>query len=177
MKPQLLVLDDWEGRIEASSCWKQITNKIDIRFLKKNFIELDKDECLQVEYLMAIRERTKLNAEVFDRLPKLKLILQTGGHAYHINQYEVKKHNIIVALGRQAKAPLISVPELTIALMLNTIHRLSEAQSAIQNGKWPLLMGRTLAGRRLGILRSWSAWLSSCSYSKRCFPDGCSCLG
>lgn len=32
------------------------------------------------------------------------------------------------------------------------MHRLPEAQKALQRGDWPLLMGRTLAGRRLGIL-------------------------
>ena len=152
MKPQLLVLDDWEGCIEASACWTQIKQEVDIRFLKKPLAELSAAECAPVEYLLAIRERTALTPGVFERFPNLKLILQTGGHAYHIDLDEVKRRGIRVALGRQAMAPLVSVPELTMALILSTIHRLPEAQRALQRGDWPLLMGSTLAGRRLGIL-------------------------
>ena len=36
--------------------------------------------------------------------------------------------------------------------MLSIVHRLPEAQRALPRGEWPLLLGRTLAGRRLGIL-------------------------
>jgi D-3-phosphoglycerate dehydrogenase / 2-oxoglutarate reductase len=152
MKPQLLVLDDWEGRLEASSCWKQIQQDVDIRFLKKPVAELSPAEGAPVEFLLAIRERTALTPEVFGRFPNLKLILQTGGHAYHIDLDEIKRRGIDLAMGRGAKAPLASVPELTMAFMLSIVHRFPEAQRALQNGGWPLLLGRTLAGRRLGIL-------------------------
>ena len=101
---------------------------------------------------MAIRERTALTEGVFSRLPQLKLVLQTGGHAYHINQEEAQKRGIIIALGRRAKAPLLSVPELSIAMMLGVVHMLPQAQQAMRTGQWPLLTGRTLNGRRLGIL-------------------------
>jgi phosphoglycerate dehydrogenase-like enzyme len=152
MKPQLLVLDDWEGRVEAASCWEQVQRDVDIRFLKKPVAELSVSEGTPVEYLLAIRERTALTSEVFEQFPNLKLILQTGGHAYHIDRDEIKRRGILVAMGRRARAPLLSVPELTMALMLSIVHRLLEAQKALQSGAWPLLMGRTLAGRRLGIL-------------------------
>lgn len=111
MKPQLLVLDDWEGRIEAASCWEQVRQDVDIRFLKKPVAELSSAEGAPVEYLLAIRERTALTSEVLDRFPNLKLILQTGGHAYHINLGEIKRRGILVALGRRSKAPLLSVPD------------------------------------------------------------------
>jgi phosphoglycerate dehydrogenase-like enzyme len=152
MKPLLLVLDDWEGQIEASACWEQVRQDVDIRFLKKPVAELSATEGAPVVYLLAIRERTALTAAVFERLPNLKLVLQTGGHAYHIDLDEINRRGILVALGRRARAPQVAVPELTFALMLSAMHRLPEAQKAIQNGAWPLLMGRTLAGRRLGIL-------------------------
>src|ERR1700690_2790710 len=150
MKPQLLVLDDWEGRIEAASCWKQVQKDVDIRFLKTPVTELSDAEGAPVEYLLAIRERTPLTSQVFERFPNLKLILQTGGHAYHIDLDEVKRRGILVALGRRASSPMVSVPELTMGLLLSTVHRFPEAQKALQNGGWPLLMGRTLADRRLG---------------------------
>src|SRR5579862_8515220 len=86
MKPLLLILDDWEGRIAASPCWEQIKDKIDIKFLSEPIGTISENVLANVEFLMALRERTPLTEQVFSRLPKLKLVLQTGGHAYHIDK-------------------------------------------------------------------------------------------
>jgi D-3-phosphoglycerate dehydrogenase / 2-oxoglutarate reductase len=152
MKPLLLVLDDWEGLIEKSSCWAQLTDQVDIRFLTSPLETLADGDLAEVRFLMAIRERTALTEQVFSRLPQLKLVLQTGGHAYHIDQDAARRRGIVIALGRRVQAPLASVPELTMAFMLGLIHLLPQAQQAMRNGEWPLLTGRSLHGRSLGIL-------------------------
>jgi lactate dehydrogenase-like 2-hydroxyacid dehydrogenase len=85
-------------------------------------------------------------------MPNLKLILQTGGHAYHIDTAAAKKRNILIALGRRVKAPLIAVPELTFAFMLGLVHKVYQGNQCMQNGEWQLLTGHTLSRRRLGIL-------------------------
>ena len=36
MKRVMIVLDDWEGRIAASSCWEQVNDQVDIHFLNGN---------------------------------------------------------------------------------------------------------------------------------------------
>jgi phosphoglycerate dehydrogenase-like enzyme len=152
MKPLLLVLDDWEGRIARSGCWARLDEKVTIRFLTQSIHSVTDADLSGVDFLMAIRERTSLAEELFERMPGLKLILQTGGHAYHIDQAAAQKRGILITLGRRVKAPLVSVPELTIALMLGVMHLLPQAQQAMVTGQWPLLTGRTLSGRRLGIL-------------------------
>ncbi len=152
MKPLLLILDDWEGLIAASPSWGQLTGLVEIKFWPVPIDEVADAELLNVNFLMAIRERTALTEKVFARLPRLKLVLQTGGHAYHIDQQAAQKHGIAIALGRRIKAPLASVPELTMAMMLGLMHLVPQAQQAMLKGEWPLLTGRTLTGRRLGIL-------------------------
>jgi len=152
MKPLLLILDDWEGRISASSCWNKLNEIVEIKYLKEPIDKVDKSELAQVEFLMAIRERTSLTEQVFKTLPNLKLILQTGGHAYHIDSAAAQKQGIVIALGRRVKAPLISVPELTFAMALGILHQVPQANKAMHAGQWPLLTGRTLSNRRLGIL-------------------------
>jgi len=151
-KPLLIVLDDWEGRIKKNSCWDQLKHLVDIQFLKEPINKIPDSVLDKAIFLMAIRERTVLTKEVFDQLPNLKLILQTGGHAYHIDQEAAKSRGISIALGRHVKAPLNSVPELTMAMILGVMHLLPQAQQAMSSGQWPLLTGRTLNGRRLGIL-------------------------
>jgi len=152
MKPLLLVLDDWEGNIAQNKCWNVINELVDIQFLKDSIDSISDSYLKDAVYLMAIRERTKLSKVLFDKLPHLKLILQTGGHAYHIDIEEAKKRNITIVLGRKVKAPLLSVPELTMAMILGIMHLIPQAQYAMEQGEWPLLTGRTLNNRRLGIL-------------------------
>lgn len=152
MKPLLLILDDWEGRIALSPCWSQLKNKVDIKFLKEPIANVPASEIENTQFLMAIRERTSLTKEIFAKLPRLKLILQTGGHAYHIDTAAALQHNIPIALGRRVKSPLVSVPELTFAMALGIFHLLPQACTAMHAGQWPLLAGRTLSKRRLGIL-------------------------
>jgi phosphoglycerate dehydrogenase-like enzyme len=152
MKPLLLVLDDWEGLIEASPCWEKIKEQVEIRYLNKPISSVASSEIANATFLMALRERTALTEEIFSKLPNLKLILQTGGHAYHIDTNAANKRGITIALGRKIKAPLSSVPELTYAMMLGLVHKVPMALAAMRKGEWPLLTGNILAGKQLGIL-------------------------
>jgi D-3-phosphoglycerate dehydrogenase / 2-oxoglutarate reductase len=152
MKALLIILDDWEERIRASACWNQVKELVEIKFLKLPIELVDDTEIEQAQFLMALRERTVLNEQVFRRMPNLKLVLQSGGHAYHIDISAAQKQNIVIALGRRVKAPLISVPELTFSFALCLIHKVNEGNNIMHNGQWKLLTGRTLSNRRLGIL-------------------------
>ena len=152
MKPLLLILDDWEGLIQKAVCWNQLKDLVEIKFLKESIERTSDFEIEQAQFLMAVRERTSLNEQLFKRMPKLKLVLQTGGHAYHIDRVAAKQQNIVIASGRQVKAPLASVPELTFAFALGLMHKVYQAQRLMQNGGWDLLTGRTLSNKRLGIL-------------------------
>ncbi|HEU5168709.1 MAG TPA: D-2-hydroxyacid dehydrogenase family protein [Chitinophagaceae bacterium] len=152
MKPLLLILDDWEGLIQKAACWNQLKDLLEIKFLKQPIEKTNDFEIEQAQFLIAVRERTALNEQLFKRLPKLKLVLQTGGHAYHIDKAAAKRRNIAIALGRRVKAPLISVPELTFAFALGLMHKVYQAQKLMQNGEWGLLTGRSLSNRRLGVV-------------------------
>jgi phosphoglycerate dehydrogenase-like enzyme len=96
MKPLLLVLDDWEGRIQASACWSQVEELVEIKFVREPIESINDTELEQAQFLMALRERTTLNEQVFKRMPNLKLILQTGGHAYHIDTSAAKKKTLLL---------------------------------------------------------------------------------
>jgi phosphoglycerate dehydrogenase-like enzyme len=125
---------------------------VEIKYLKEPIANISDSEIERADFLMAIRERTALTEQVFKRLPRLKLIMQTGGHAYHIDTAAAKQHGITIALGRRGKAPLVSVPELTFSMILGVLHLLPQAHVAMRAGQWPLLTGRTLSKRRLGVL-------------------------
>lgn len=151
-RPKMLVLDDCEGRIEASPGGERLRRSADVRFLGRPLDEVPDEELKDIRVLFAIRERTRLDTETLRRFPDLKLLLQSGGHAYHLDAETARTRGIVTALGRRGVAARAAVPELTFALMIAAMRDLQGAQRAMAEGGWPPLMGRCLANRRLGIL-------------------------
>lgn len=151
-RPQLLVLDDWEGRIAGAPAQQRLSELADVRFLDAALTDAPDDELHDVQVVLAIRERTRLDADALARLPRLELLLQTGGHGYHIDTDTARHRGILIALGRRAVAARAAVPELTFALMIGAMRHLGQAQHEVAAGRWPSLIGRCLSGRRLGLL-------------------------
>lgn len=151
-RPQLLVLDDVEGRIEAAPATARLREIADVRFADRPLAEMPDDDLAGVRVVLAVRERTRFDAAALDRLPALELILQTGGHAYHVDADAASERNVRIALGRGGTAARNAVPELTFALMIGCLRDLPAAQRGMTAGDWPRFTGRCLSGRRLGIL-------------------------
>jgi D-3-phosphoglycerate dehydrogenase len=152
MRPRLLVLDDYEGRIASAPAMARLRELAEVSVLDRPLADGDLDGLAEVRVLLAVRERTPLDRQLLDRLPRLELVLQTGGHAYHVDQEAATGRGIVVALGRRARMPSASVPELTFGLMLAVLRRIHPLAGQLAAGDWPAAMGGTLAGRTLGIL-------------------------
>jgi phosphoglycerate dehydrogenase-like enzyme len=149
---RLLVLDDREGLIRASPGIARLQESCAVTVLDRPLAEVDDAELADVRLVLAIRERTPLDATTLARLPALELVLQTGSHAYHADAAELRRRRILLALGRRAQVVASAVPELTMLLMLACVRRLGEASRVMADGGWPALVGGVLAGRRLGVL-------------------------
>jgi phosphoglycerate dehydrogenase-like enzyme len=151
-KPQVLVLDDREGLVAGSPGVARMRELAEVRILAETLDLVPDEELANVQALMAIRERTRLDSATLDRFPSLELILQTGGHAYHLDAAHALRRAIPVTLGRRAFGPRAAVPELTFALAVAALRNIPEAHRSITEGRWEPFMGRTLNGRTLGIL-------------------------
>jgi phosphoglycerate dehydrogenase-like enzyme len=148
----VLILDDREGLIARSPGLERMKQLADVRVLEGSLDQLDEAELAEVNVLMAVRERTKLDAATLGRLPSLELILQTGGHAYHLDAAYAAEHGVPVGLGRRAFGPKAAVPELTFALAVSALRQIPAAHQSMVAGEWSPFVGRTLGGRTLGIL-------------------------
>jgi phosphoglycerate dehydrogenase-like enzyme len=152
MGPRLLVLDDYEGRVAAAPAMARLRDLAEVMVLDRPLTDADLAGLADVRVLMAIRERTRLDASLLDRLPRLELVLQTGGHAYHLDEAAATARGIVIALGRRARMPSAAVPELTFGLMIAVLRRIHPLAAELAQGAWPSAVGGTLAGRTLGIL-------------------------
>jgi phosphoglycerate dehydrogenase-like enzyme len=151
-KPNMLVLDDYEGELGMAPAMVRLRELAAVDVLDRPISPDDFQILKDVQILLALRERTALDERFFQACPKLELVLQTGGHAYHIDQAAASQRGILIALGRRVAKPTVAIPELVFALMLGLMRQLHPLTTEMRSGEWPQFIGGLLAGRTLGIL-------------------------
>jgi phosphoglycerate dehydrogenase-like enzyme len=149
-KPKLLVMDDYEGELWLSPAMERLRQLADVTILDHPIDDYNILKDIQV--ILALRERTKVDNHFFESCPALELVLQTGGHAYHIDQTAATQKGIAIALGRRVTKPTVVVPELALGFMLGLVRQIYPLTVAMSKGEWHGLVGGSLAGRTLGIL-------------------------
>lgn len=106
------------------------------------------------------RERTQISRQLVEKLPKLKLISQTGRVGSHIDVNACSEQGVAVAEG--SGSPLAPA-ELTWALIMSAMRRLPQYISNLKHGAWQQSglksasmppnfgLGSVLKGKTLGI--------------------------
>ena len=102
--------------------------------------------------IVVIRSATKLTKEVLDKAEQLKIIARCGVGIDNVDLDFAKSKNIFVT--NAPSANLISVVELTVALIISASRKLSLADSHLKNGEWNRseFLGFELYGKTLGIV-------------------------
>ncbi len=112
------------------------------------------------DVIVLIRERTHLTRALIEKLPRLKLVAQTGRIGSHIDIQACTERGIAVAEG--VGSP-VAPAELTWALVLAAMRRLPQYISHLKHGAWQQSglksaamppnfgLGMVLRGRTLGI--------------------------
>ena len=149
---KMIVLDDYEGELAGAPATQRLHQLANVQVLDRPIQPNDYQILKDCQVLMALRERTRLDGQFFEACPNLELVLQTGGHAYHIDQAAASKQGIVIALGRRVTKPTVVVPELVFSFMLGLVRQIYPLTSEMYNGGWPEMIGGSLAGRTLGIL-------------------------
>jgi D-3-phosphoglycerate dehydrogenase len=112
------------------------------------------------EALVLIRERTHFPRALLEKLPKLRLICQTGPVGSHIDLDACTRLGIAVAEGT---ADSVATAELTWALVMASMRRLPQYIGNLKHGAWQQAglksasmptnfgLGMTLQGKTLGV--------------------------
>ena len=98
--------------------------------------------------IVLIRERTVITPALLEKLPKLKLISQTGKVSSNIKVADCTARGVAVAEGTGSP---ISTAELTWGLVLASMRHLPQEVANLKQGSWQQTVGRQLSGLRLGI--------------------------
>lgn len=157
----IIILDDYQDAVRKLKCASKLEHLNAKVFTNtvKGIGQLSV-RLRDAEVLVLIRERTTFPRQLLEKLPKLKLIAQTGRVGPHVDVEACTRLGIAVAEGvGDATAPA----ELTWALIMAAMRRLPQYIGNLKHGAWQQSglkaaamppnfgIGMKLAGRTLGV--------------------------
>jgi D-3-phosphoglycerate dehydrogenase len=157
----IVILDDYQDAVRKLECAAKLqpyqakvyTNTV--KGLGQLSVRL-KD----ADILVLIRERSHINRQLIEKLPKLKLISQTGRVGSHIDLQSCTERGIAVSEGSSSP---VAPAELTWGLLMAAARRLPHYIGNLKHGAWQQSglkagsmppnfgIGTTLSGKVLGI--------------------------
>ena len=145
------ILDDWFDTLRGLPCFQMLEGH-EVTVWTDHEPDPAKlaDRVAEAEALVLFRERTKIGAELLERLPNLKLISQRSVYP-HVDVEACTRNGIVLSSNMQAGTPSYAAAELTLALMLASYRQIPQQVASIRAGDWMMGVGRTLRGRTLGL--------------------------
>lgn len=157
----IVILDDYQDVVRKLDCAAKLENypaKVYTNTVKG--IGQLSVRLKDADVIVLIRERTSLNRALIEKLPRLKMIAQTGRVGSHIDLAACTERGVAVAEG--VGSP-IAPAELTWALVMAATRRLPHYISSLKHGAWQQSglkassmpanfgLGTVLKGKTLGI--------------------------
>ena len=158
---KISVLDDYQDAVRKLDCFKLLEGH-EVKIFNNTVkgagqlgVRLSDSEAL-----VLIRERTRITRDLLGKLPRLKLIAQTGKAGSHIDLDACTSRGVMVVDGSGAPH---AAAELTWALVMAAMRRLPQYIGNLKHGVWQQSglksasdppnhgVGDLLAGKTLGI--------------------------
>ena len=145
----ITILDDYQDAVRGLSCFAKLAgHSVTVHRDSVGDADALVARLAEADAVVLIRERTRIAATVIARLPKLKILSQTGGAGKHIDVEACTRAGIVVCAGTGAPdAPA----ELTWGLILASVRSIALEDRRLREGRWQTTLGRTLKGMTLGI--------------------------
>jgi D-3-phosphoglycerate dehydrogenase len=157
----IVILDDYQDAVRKLQCAtklepypaKVFTNTV------KGIGQLSV-RLRDADVIVLIRERTQITRQLVEKLPRLKLIAQTGRVGSHVDVQACTDNGIAIAEG--VSSP-VAPAELTWALIMASMRRLPQYIANLKHGAWQqsgfkaasmppnFALGNVLRGKTLGI--------------------------
>ena len=148
---KISILDDYFDTVRTLACFQKLEgHEVTVWSDHVQDTEALAARLKDAECLVLIRERTKIQADLLERLPRLKLISQRSVYP-HIDVEACTRRGVVVSSSQHAGTPSYAAAELTWALILATARQLPQQMAALKAGKWQIGVGTTLRAKTLGI--------------------------
>jgi len=148
---RVAILDDYQNVALSSADWSAVARRADITVFRDHVEDLDRlvERLLPFEIVVLMRERTPFPRELIERLPNLRCIVTAGMRNRSIDLAAAAERGIVVS-GTENVG--LTTVEHTWALILALARNIPVEDRGVREGAWQLTIGRSLAGRTLGVI-------------------------
>jgi D-3-phosphoglycerate dehydrogenase len=148
---KITILDDYFDTLRTLACFQKLKDH-EVQVWNDHVQDVDQlaERLKGTEVLVLIRERTKIQAPLLERLNKLKLISQRSVYP-HIDIDACTRHGVIVSSSQHAGTSCYAAAELTWGLILSALRQIPQQLASLKAGTWQIGVGDTLRGKTLGI--------------------------
>jgi phosphoglycerate dehydrogenase-like enzyme len=145
---RIAILDDIHDAWAATDGVRALRERAQVVIFKEPFAS--PAALAGFDVLIANRERTKLTRALLQELKDVRLIVQTGNHAAHIDFAAARELDIPIAQASGGYS--IGAAEMTIGLALAVMRQIPANDAAVRRGEWPQPSTPILHGKTLGIV-------------------------
>src|SRR3954447_454284 len=147
----VVILDDYQQVAMECGPWERLAGRCDVRALAEHVPESDDlvEALAGAPVVVAMRERTRFDAERLERLGDLRLLVTTGMGNAAIDLDAAAANGILVC-GTGGR-PRHTV-ELTWGLILALLRSIPQEDARVRAGGWQHTLGAELDGATLGLV-------------------------
>lgn len=146
---RITIPDDYQDCVRHLQCFAALADH-DVTVFNDTAKDIDSlaARFADAQAIVLTRERTRITAELLDRLPHLQIISQTGKLAGHVDLAACTQRGIAVAEGSGTGS---ATAEMAWALIMASRRHLVAEANRLRSGLWQGSVGQQLQGQRLGI--------------------------
>lgn len=148
---RIAILDDYFDTIRTLPCFAKLAGHA-VTIFNDHVQDTDAlaARLAETEALVLIRERTRIQAPLLERLPRLRLISQRSVYP-HVDVPACTRHGVLLCSGQHPDSPSYATAEFTWGLVLAAMRSIPQQMASLQAGRWQCGIGRSLRGKTLGI--------------------------
>src|SRR6187399_2020154 len=148
---KIAILDDYFDTLRTLPCFRKLDGH-DVTVWNDHTEDIDilAERLKDTEALVLIRERTRIEAPLLNRLDALRLISQRSVYP-HIDIDACTHRGVIVSSQQHSGSPSYAAAELTWGLIIAAMRQIPQHMPALRAGRWQIGVGRSLRGNTLGI--------------------------
>ncbi|TMA12933.1 MAG: D-2-hydroxyacid dehydrogenase family protein [Deltaproteobacteria bacterium] len=147
---KIAVIDDYQDAFRTLKCYAKLKDHDVIVYndTEKDPVRLA-DRLKDAEAVLLTQQRSRFPSAVIERLPKLKLVSQTGRATAHIDIEACTRHGVVVSAGGAGRPH--TTAELTWGLILAALRHIPYEVQRLREGHWQSTIGTAVQGKTLGI--------------------------
>jgi phosphoglycerate dehydrogenase-like enzyme len=146
------ILDDYLNLSLAVADWSKVEDRVDVTVFREPFVSPDATASAlkDFEIICAMRERTPFPRTMFERLPKLKLLITSGMRNNSIDMAAAKERGVVVCGTHWPRDP---TAPLTMGLILELTRNIGRESARMHAGEYlQKHVGIEIEGKTLGVV-------------------------